>query len=67
MENMNIDAKNIGIRLPNGKVKMMKAANPSDKNRVFESDQDFYKAYPNVNEGSNNQNVSSLILDMING
>jgi hypothetical protein len=61
---MNINAENIGIRLPNGKVKMMKAKNPSDKDREFNSDSEFYKTYPNVNEGSGT--VNSLILDMIN-
>jgi hypothetical protein len=61
---MNINAENVGIRLPNGKVKMMKSKNPSDKNREFNSDSDFYKAYPNVNEGSGA--LTSVILDMIN-
>lgn len=64
MENLNINAKNVAIRLPNGKVKMMQSANPSDKNREFDSDEEFYKAFPNLNEGSNS--VTSLILDTIN-
>jgi len=63
MSDINISAKNIGIRLPNGKVKMMKADNPSDKDKEFNSDEEFYKAYPNVNESTG---VTSLILDMIN-
>ena len=63
-EELKINAKNVAIRLPNGKVKMLNAANLSDKDRVFDSDEEFYKAFPNVNEGSGS--VTSLILDTIN-
>ena len=65
MMEVNVRAENVGIRLPNGKVKMMKSKNPSDRNREFDSDAEFYKAFPNVNEGSGA--VTSLILDMVNG
>lgn len=64
MSEANINAQNVGIRLPNGKVKMMKSANPSDKDKEFNSDEEFYKAFPNVNEGTGE--ISSLILDTIN-
>lgn len=64
MSEANINALNVGIRLPNGKVKMMKSANPSDKDKEFNSDEEFYKTFPNVNEGTGE--ISSLILDTIN-
>lgn len=65
MGDVNVNAKNVGIRLPNGKIKMMSAENPSDKNRVFETDEEFYKTFPNVNEGTG-ETISTLILDTIN-
>jgi hypothetical protein len=65
MNEASINAKNVGIRLPNGKIKMMKAANPSDANKEFESDEEFYNKFPNINEGSGDT-ISNLILDIIN-
>ena len=63
-ESLSLSAKNIGIKLPNGKVKIMKSENPSDKGTELESETEFYKKYPNINEGSG---VTSILLDTING
>ena len=59
---LTLNYKNVGLRLPNGKVKVLKSEK-GDKGRIFESADDFYKEYQSINEGSGE--VSCFLMDMI--
>lgn len=65
---ISVNAKTIGITLPNGKVKIIKAENPSDLHKELASSQEFYRRFPNVSESPDSPTeVRSLLLETING
>ena len=54
--------KNVGMRLPNGTVKIVKSER-GDQGRILESADAFYKEYQSINESTGEQ--SCFLLDMI--
>lgn len=59
---MTINYKNIGMRLPNGTVKIVKSEK-GDTGRILESAEAFYKEYQSINESTGE--VTSILMDMI--
>ena len=54
--------KNVGMRLPNGTVKVIKSEK-GDNGRVLESADVFYKEYQSINESTGES--SCFLMDMI--
>ena len=61
-EQIALNYKNVGLRLPNGTVKVIKSEK-GDVGRVFESADAFYKEYQPINEEAGE--VSCFVMDMI--
>ena len=61
-DQLTLNYKNVGMRLPNGNVKVIKSEK-GDAGRILESADAFYKEYQSINEGT--EEVSCLLMDMI--
>ena len=63
MPGMSLDYDVIGVRLPNGKIQIMKDKKGTSKGTILENDQEFCSKYSAINEGTNK--ISAIILDTI--
>ena len=53
----------VGMKLPNGKVQVVRS-NKGSSGEVFESEEDFNKKYPNLNESSGSH---VTMIESVNG
>ena len=61
-EEITLNYKNVGMRLPNGKVEIVKSEK-GDMGRILESADAFYSEYQVINEASGE--ASCILIDMI--
>lgn len=65
MSELSLNPKTTAITLPNGKIQVIKSDRPGAVGKIFETKEEFYKEFPNINEGGR-QTITTLVLDTIN-